>query len=146
GRPLDFPGREGVQSVREAVDAELVAHALAWAATAPAARDETFNLTNGDVFVWDHVWPAIAETLGMEVGERRPMSLAEELPKRDDQWAAMVDKYGLRAPRRLLDFVGYNSLIYTDMVLSGIPAPTVPILNSTIKVRQAGFCECIDTE
>jgi nucleoside-diphosphate-sugar epimerase len=146
GRPLDFPGRDGVQTLREAVDAELVAHALAWAATALAARDETFNLTNGDVFLWDTVWPAIAETLGMEPGAHRPVSLAEELPKRDGQWAALVEAYDLRAPRRLLDFVGYNSLVYTDMVLSGAPAPTIPILNSTINVRQAGFCECIDTE
>ena len=115
-------------------------------ATAPAARDETFNLTNGDVFLWDTVWPAIAETLGMEPGVHRPMSLAEDLPKRDGQWAALVEAYGLRAPRRLLDFVGYNSLVYTDMVLSSAPAPTMPILNSTIKVRQAGFGECIDTE
>jgi nucleoside-diphosphate-sugar epimerase len=146
GRPLDFPGRAGVQSVREAVDADLVAHALAWAATAPAARNETFNVTNGDVFVWDHVWPAIAETLGMEVGEPRPVSLTEELPRRAEQWASLVDRYALRAPRSLLDFVGYNSLIYTDTMLSGLPAPVAPILNSTIKARQAGFQECMDTE
>lgn len=146
GRPLDFPGRAGVQPVREAVDAGLVAEALVWAATAPAARNETFNLTNGDVFVWDHIWPAIADTLGMEVGEHRPLSLAEALPRRDGEWAALVEKYGLRAPRNLLDFVGYNSLIYTDLMLAGQPAPTVPILNSTIKGRQAGFHACMDSE
>src|SRR5205085_9088823 len=95
GRPLDFPGREGAPVLREAVDAELVAHALAWAATSPAARDGTFNLTNGDVFLWENVWPAIAETLGMTVGERRPLSLTEELPQRDAQWAARVHRSAL---------------------------------------------------
>jgi hypothetical protein len=96
--------------------------------------------------VWDFVWPAIAETLGMEPGVQRPVVLAEELPKRQDEWAALVDKYGLRAPHNLLDFVGYNSLVYTDVMLSGTPSPTTPILNSTIKARQAGFHACMDTE
>jgi len=146
GRPLDFPGRGDQPSVREAVDADLVAEALAWAATAPGVDGEAYNLTNGDVFLWEHVWPAIAETLGMAVGEQRPRSLAEELPRRDAEWAAIVEKYGLDAPRRILDFVGYNSLVYADLMLSAESRPAVPILNSTIKARQAGFTACRDTE
>ena len=146
GHPLDFPGRRGTPTLREAVDADLVARALAWAATSPAARNETFNLTNGDVFMWENVWPAIAETLGMEAGEARPLSLAEELPKREAQWAALAAWRGLRAPACLLEFTGHNSLIYTDMVLGAPNRPPLPILNSTIKVRQAGFGECMDTE
>jgi nucleoside-diphosphate-sugar epimerase len=61
GRPLDFPGQGDAPTLREAVDADLVAEALGWAATSPAAADGTYNLTNGDVFMWEHVWPAIAE-------------------------------------------------------------------------------------
>jgi hypothetical protein len=92
------------------------------------------------------VWPAIAETLGMEPGEQRPVSLAEELPRRDAEWAAIVDRYGLEAPRSILDFVGYNSLVYTDLMMSAGGRWPVPIVNSTIKARQAGFGECVDTE
>jgi nucleoside-diphosphate-sugar epimerase len=146
GEPLHFPGRSLDGSVREAVDADLVAEALAWAAAAPSARGETFNLTNGDVFTWQHAWPAIAEALGMEPGEQRPISLAAELPKRGDAWAALVDRHKLRAPRGLLEFVGYNSLVYTDMLLAGAPRSGGPILNSTIKGRLAGFAACMDTE
>ena len=72
GRPLDFPGRPGAATLREAVDADLVAHALSWATTEPAAWGETFNLTNGDVFMWENVWPAIAETLGDGAGGVAP--------------------------------------------------------------------------
>ena len=68
GEPLHFPGPGSEPMLREAVDAELVARALAWAATTPEAYGHAFNLTNGDVFVWEHVWPAIAESLGMEAG------------------------------------------------------------------------------
>jgi len=82
----------------------------------------------------------------MEVGEHRPMSLTEELPKRDAEWAAIVDKYNLTAPRSVLDFVGYNSLIYADNMLANDPPTGAPMLNSTIAARQAGFADCMDTE
>jgi nucleoside-diphosphate-sugar epimerase len=147
GEPLHFPGKSDAPALREAVSADLVAHALAWAAESPNARGGTYNLTNGDVFIWQNVWPAIADAMGMEVGEHRPMSFAEDLPKQDDEWAALVDKYNLRAPRTIVDFVGYNSLIYADTMLGGGASPSpVPALNSTIAARQAGFHECIDTE
>lgn len=146
GEPLHFPGRAGHPVLREAVDADLVARALGWAATSPAAHGGTFNLTNGDVFLWENVWPAIAETLGMEPGEHRPVRLAEELPARQDEWAALVRKHGLRAPEDLMAFVGANSLVYTDMLLSGAAQPSNPVLNSTIAARQAGFPDCMDSE
>ena len=57
----------------EAVDADLIAEALAWAAEAPAARGQTFNITNGDVFVWENVWPAIAQALGLEPAFDHPL-------------------------------------------------------------------------
>ena len=144
--PLHFPGRIGAPFLREAMDADLLAEALGWAATAESARDRTFNLTNGDVFMWENVWPAIAETLGMSSGEPRPLVLAETLPGMDDEWKAIVDKYALKAPARILDFVGYNSLVYADMVLAGGAQLRLPALNSTIAARQAGFHACMDSE
>jgi nucleoside-diphosphate-sugar epimerase len=146
GRPLDFPGRRLSAQLKEAVDADLVAHALAWAAESPSAAQGTFNLTNGDAFLWQEVWPAVAETLGMEAGEHRPASLLEELPAKQPQWAALVDRYALRCPTSIVDFVGYNSLVYADQLLAGHDSPVGPVLNSTIAVRQAGFQECMDTE
>jgi nucleoside-diphosphate-sugar epimerase len=146
GQPLHFPGRGDLPILREAVDADLVAHALAWAATSPEAKGGTFNLTNGDVFMWENVWPAIAETMGMEVGEQKPMSLTEELPKRDAEWGAIVEKYDLKAPKTILEFVGYNSLVYTDVMLNAQNRIAVSALNSTIAAREAGFHECMDTE
>ena len=41
----------------------LVGDACLWAATTEKAG-ETYNLTNGEVFSWRDMWPAIAETLG----------------------------------------------------------------------------------
>ena len=144
GLPLSFPG--GPPYVFEAVDADLLARSLAWAAASPNARNETFNSTNGDVFVWQNVWPTIADALGMEVGPPEPMCLTEEMPKRAADWAAIVDKYQLRAPRNMLDFVG-GSFELTDLSFAyGASEPPPPIIVSTIKIRQAGFHECMDTE
>ncbi|KAI9029236.1 short-chain dehydrogenase/reductase sdr [Hyaloraphidium curvatum] len=148
GEPLHKPwADDGSHNLQEAVDADLVADALVWAADAPSAAGGTFNLTNGDVFLWPMVWPAIAETLGMEVGEHRPFSFAKDLPQQDAEWAAIVKKYSLRAPPSIMDFVGLNSLVYSDMLLGGGRRQyAVPALNSTIAARKAGFGECMDSE
>lgn len=144
GEPLHFPG-EGFR-VTEAVDADLLARAIGWAATAPSARDETFNVTNGDVFVIGNLWPAIADAFGMEVGENRPTSLAATMPARQGEWAALHERFGLRSPVDLERFVG-QSFIYADMITGvGRPEHGHPSLLSTIKIRQAGFADCVDTE
>jgi hypothetical protein len=146
GEPLHFPGREGVPVLREAVDVDLVAEALAWAATSGEAGGGTYNLTNGDVFLWENVWPAIAEEFGMDTGEHRPLRLADWLPTQAGTWSALVDRHGLAAPRDIVEFAGANSLVYVDMLLAGAPAASTPLLNSTIAARKAGFHECMDSE
>ena len=69
GRPLDYPG--GAARVSQAVDVDLLARAIAWSGEAAAARNEAFNVTNGDVFTWENVWPAIADALEMKPGKPR---------------------------------------------------------------------------
>ena len=144
GRPLDFPG--GVAPLSEAVDADVVADMLLWAATAPEAADEIFNVTNGDVYTMANVWPVIAESLGMEVGADVPLSMAAELPGREAEWAALVDRFDLAAPKSLDTFVG-QSFIYADLMSGyGQNVMRPPALVSTIKARLAGFQTCVDTE
>lgn len=144
GLPLSFPG--GPPLIFEAVDTELFARALEWAATTPACQNETFNITNGDVFVWHNVWPVIAEALGMEVGPPEPLSLAQELPKRETEWAAIVQKYDLRAPASVHEFVGESAALADFAFSYGATHLPPPIIVSTIRARQAGFHDCIDTE
>ena len=76
GRPLDYPG--GAPRVSQAVDVDLLARAIGWAGEAAAARNEAFNVTNGDA--WQNVWPAVAEALDMEPGVAAPLSLAKTYP------------------------------------------------------------------
>jgi nucleoside-diphosphate-sugar epimerase len=143
GRPLCFPG--GPPHVSEGVDADLVARVARWAATSAAAHDETFNVTNGDVFTWRDVWPTIAAALEVDVGPDEPGSLAALLREHRDTWREIVDRHRLRAPHDIDAFVG-QSAIYADGLMAGHRDPRMPVLVSTIKLRQAGFADCCDTE
>lgn len=144
GLPLSFPG--GTPGVVEGTDADLLARAMEWAATSPACANEIFNITNGDVFVWTEVWPAIADALGMAVGAPEPHCLRLEMPAREREWGAIVRKYNLRAPADLGSFVG-GSFEFADSVFA-YGSNTFPpaMIVSSIKARQAGFHDCIDTE
>jgi nucleoside-diphosphate-sugar epimerase len=141
--PFYCPGEHG--SVIEAVDADLIAAALAWATEAPTARNQTFNITNGDVYVWENVWPAIADALGLEPAFGHPVRLSEFLPAHAEVWDRIVAKHGLK-PIRMADFVG-ESHHYADLLFWwGADGPIPPILVSTVKLRRAGFGDCVDTE
>ena len=118
---------------------------LAWSATAPEARGEIFNVTNGDVLNWHYAWPTVADALGMEMGEPEPLQLADAMPPRAAEWADIVDRHGLRSPRDLHVFVG-GSWRYADIMFGSLGPPRAPALLSTVKIRQAGFADCIDTE
>jgi nucleoside-diphosphate-sugar epimerase len=143
GRPFAFPG--GPSYLLEAVDARLLARALAWAAAAPSARNEIFNITNGDVFIWRNVWPAIADALAVKPGHDEPLALAEFLPKKADVWDRVVARHNLR-PLIMSDMLG-ESHHYADFCFAyGARRDPPPAIVSTIKLRHAGFADCIDTE
>ena len=143
GEPLRYPGGEG--PVVEAVDADLLARAIAWGGETPEARDQVFNVTNGDAFTWRNVWPAIAAALDMEVGDPAPLRLGEAMPPRADEWDAVRAKHDLIAPA-MLEFVG-ESFHYADFTMAhGAEGGLPPALVSTVKIRQAGFHEAMDTE
>ena len=53
GLPLRFPGhREGWNTLQETTDAELFGRATLWALGKDKARNEIFNVSNGDVYRW----------------------------------------------------------------------------------------------
>jgi nucleoside-diphosphate-sugar epimerase len=133
GRPLDYPG--GAPRVGQAVDVDLLARAIAWSGEAEAARNEAFNVTNGDVFTWENIWPAVADSLGMKPGKPVPLSLAREFPSWVGPWDALRRKHDLASPA-LAEF----SLRY------GQTASGPPSIVSTVKINRAGFTEMMDTE
>jgi nucleoside-diphosphate-sugar epimerase len=143
GRDLDYPG--GAPRVGQAVDVDLLARAIAWCGEADAARNEAFNVTNGDVFTWENIWPALADALGMKPGRAAPLSLAQESRKWIAPWDELRRKHNLVAPG-LEEFVGL-SFQYADYQMRyGQTESGPPSIVSTVKINQAGFTEMMDTE
>lgn len=142
GAPFSFPG--GPSFVWEAADTDLVADVMVWAAQSPQAANEAFNITNGDVFEWRSLWPALAKTLGVETGADTPISVAEFIKKNADVWNQIVARYDLRS-RNLRELVGHGDQHLDFAFAYGAPAGPRAFV-STIKLRQAGFTRTIDTE
>ncbi len=143
GLPFGFPG--GVTAPWESTDTRVVAGALEWAATAPAAAGEIFNVTNGEVFGWRDLWPAIADCLGLEAGEDRPCELATFLPEHAQTWDRVAKKHDLQ-PLGIGEVLGESHHL-ADLVFAYGAEEMPPFASeSTVKIRQAGFGECMDTE
>jgi hypothetical protein len=118
-----------------------LAKAVHWAARAPAAANEIFNISNGDCFLFEQVFPRIAEVFSMPCGAPHPMSLARVMGDKSTVWDDIVRKHQLQ-PYRLRDLV--PSWEYADFTFRYRQAPFESLL-STIKARKAGFHECVDS-
>ena len=143
GKPFSFPG--GADWVWEAVDARLVGNACLWAASSPAARSQTYNLTNGEVFLWRDMWPALADTLGVTVGDDEPVDIAEYMQRHEETWQQIVARHDL-APIPLKSLVG-ESHHYANLCFGyGADQPPPPTFVSTVKIKQHGFTETMNSE
>lgn len=140
GIPLRFPG--GPEKVGEATDARLIAKALEWAAGADAAANQAFNVANGDVYIWQNLWPRVAALFGVEHAAPQPFSLARVMPENEAIWDRIVTRHGLQPN-------SYRAMVpawqYADYLFGFGQRPN-PHHVSTIKIRQAGFHACQDTE
>ena len=139
GMPLHFPGNvTRWQALMEAVDAGLLARAMRFMVTDARAENQAFNVTNGDVFRWSRFWPRLARHFDMRVGDVQPVSLVELMRDKAPVWQAIVRRQGL-VPSRLEDVAAWS---YGDFVF-GLDHD---IASSVTRLRQAGFCEALDTE
>lgn len=99
GGPFVFPGSQTQwNGLTDVTDAQLLAEQMVWALDAEGARNEPFNIANGDVFRWRWMWPRIAELLGVEAegfnGTPRP--LEPRLTGLDERvWPAIAREHAL---------------------------------------------------
>jgi nucleoside-diphosphate-sugar epimerase len=136
GQPFVFPGSAAQwNSLTDMTDARLLARQLEWAATAPAARNEAFNVVNGDVFRWQWMWSRIAAYFGIEPapfdGELRP--LEPRMQQAGAQWSELAARFNLIEP----EIDKLVSWWHTDADL-GRP---MEVLTDMTKSRKAGFLD-----
>ena len=138
GLPLDFPGPAAAfDAMRDMTDAGLFARAMKFIASAPAGRNEAFNVTNGDFFRWRDMWPKIAAYYGIAAGEVRPFSLNEWARDKRPAWAAIIRRHGLRGTP--LDEVA--DWAFADFHWSH----GYDVTSSSEKLHAAGFTETLDS-
>ena len=98
GKKLVWPGNQFTyERLFDASDADLIAEQEIWACVEPAAKNQAFNTSNGDVFKWKKLWQLMADRFGMEVGEYsgQGITLAEAMQDKDAVWAEVEKKYNL---------------------------------------------------
>jgi nucleoside-diphosphate-sugar epimerase len=143
---LDLPAPDGPSVVTDVSDADLIALGLEWAAGAWDARNQIFNIMNGDVFSLHDAFPIVADCLNMQLAAPARFDIIAELRALAHLWPGMVEKYRLRAPADLTALFG-ESLEVGGAWTAPVAASDVVRygLASTIKIRQAGFHHCVDT-
>lgn len=141
GRPFLFPGSAAQwNGLTDMTDARLLARHLEWATTTEAARDQAFNVVNGDIFRWNWMWGRLAGWFGIEpapfTGEITPLErqLADAAPA----WAEIARRHGLAEP----DLHRLCSAWHTDADL-GRP---IEVVTDMSKSRRLGFLDYQPTE
>ena len=139
GLRLAWPGTPGLYDrAIQMTDTAMLGEAMLWAATAPAAADRAFNITNGDYTRWNRLWPVLARFFDMPTGPHRQMRLAEMMADKEDVWAAIVKQHGL-VPHTIADLVQWD---WIDYAL----ANDFDQLSDLNTLRAAGFHEFMDTQ
>lgn len=139
GLPLKFPGSpKAFSAVYQATDAQLLSSAIQWAIETPQCGNQAFNITNGDFFRWENLWPRIASHFGMETGGLQDIKLEKFMADKGPLWQEMVSRYGLEDNKLegLVSWAFGDYVFHTDW----------DVMASTTKARQFGFAECRDSE
>jgi nucleoside-diphosphate-sugar epimerase len=140
-RPFLFPGSAAQwNGLTDMTDARLLARHLEWAATTPAARDQAFNVVNGDVFRWSWMWSRLAQWFGIEPapfpGEGTP--LEQQLADAEPIWRNIAHRHHLAEPN--LNHLA--SAWHTDADL-GRP---IEVVTDMSKSRKLGFLDYQSTD
>ncbi len=139
GLPLRFPGTpDAYTALYQVTSGDILAQATEWATRSPSAANEIFNVTNGDYFRWINLWPALARYFDMPSGDPLPIRLTENMADKGPLWDVITRKYDLTP----IPYDQIASWAFGDAIFG----TEYDNISSTIKLRRAGFPDCIDTE
>lgn len=141
GAKFTWPGSEAQwNGLSDVTDAKILAKQLIWASTTEDAKNQAFNVTNGDVFRWNWLWQRIADYFGIETdGYNGSVRLLEkEMENKQAIWSAMAQKHHLKEQ----DLERLSSAWHTDLDL-GRP---LEVMTDTSKSRIYGFTAYESTE
>ena len=139
GLPLRHPGSEAsARALYNVTDSDLLARACVWMATDPAAANEPFNITNGDIFRWQDMWRAIADYFEMKTAQPQKIDLVHMMADKGRLWERLVKEHNLQPiPYEQLVRWAHGNFVF---------APEFDIISSTTKAKQYGFVEVQDSQ
>jgi nucleoside-diphosphate-sugar epimerase len=141
GQPFIFPGSPAQwNGLTDMTDARLLARHLEWAATTEAARNQAFNIVNGDVFRWSWMWTRLADWFGLQPAlyPDHAIPLERQLADAGPIWAEIARKHKLA--QRNIDAI--TSAWHTDADL-GRP---IEVVTDMSKSRKLGFLDYQPTD
>ncbi|KAH7422098.1 hypothetical protein KP509_13G090500 [Ceratopteris richardii] len=139
--PFRYPGNQVTwEQFGDASDSELIAEQQIWACIEPSAKNQAFNVSNGDVFNYKGMWSLLAGKFGLEVApyDGQPISLKELMKDKGPVWDAIVEEHDL-IPTKLEDV---GNWWFVDWTLNR----TVSSILSMNKSKEFGFLEFRNTE
>lgn len=133
-------------------DARLISQLTIWASTAPNARNQAFNVTNGDYFCWKYMWPRLADYVGASATPQQAftnpypkegsvqleLSLAEWAKDKRHVWNKICDDAGVPDAKASWDA---GTWAFQDWVFQRTWSATL----SMSKARKFGFTGYIDS-
>ena len=136
GRPFLFPGSATQwNGLTDMTDAGLLARHMEWAATTEVARNQAFNVVNGDIFRWKWMWERLADWFGISPapypGEGIP--LERQIADAGPIWAEIARKHNLAEA----SLSAITSAWHTDADL-GRP---IEVVTDMSKSRKLGFLD-----
>ncbi|AZA76559.1 SDR family oxidoreductase [Chryseobacterium sp. G0186] len=141
GRKFIWPGSEAQwNGISDVTDAKVLAKQLVWASTTEAAKNQAFNITNGDVFRWKWLWKRLADWFGIEAeGFNESIKpLEKELENDQPIWKEIAKKYNLKEE----NLERLSSAWHTDLDL-GRPLEVMCDMSGS---RKSGFTNYQSTE
>ena len=139
GLPLAFPGKAGAYaSIYQVTESAHFANAALWAAGEPRCGLEAFNITNGDYFRWQNLWPKLAAAFDMPAGGVETLSLTAQMADKAPLWRAMTEKHGLKS-------YAFDELVawpFADYVFGC----DWDVMSDVTKSRRFGFNDVVDSE
>jgi nucleoside-diphosphate-sugar epimerase len=99
GLEFRYPGTEtSYNQLIDSVDHNLLMDAAIWTSTTPEARNNSYNVSNGDIFRWRDMWPQIADWFGLKAGLplKVPLDTLMTTESMKKAWADAQKKHKLR--------------------------------------------------
>ena len=115
GASLRHPGSIANANVLyHSIATEHLAESVVWMSATDECAEQPFNITNGDFFRWNYLWPVIADYFEMDLAQPQRIDMKQTMADKAGLLSELAVAHGLRkAPYVELVSVGYGNFILT---------------------------------